>query len=79
MAIGGKFPSELVLQEPVGHQEALQADTVKVVGADSGKIVKSITMLREDTEEYQCIICMANVFRDGKACAKIGNFSVRKN
>lgn len=46
---------------------------------DRDKIVERVTRLWEDAEEYQCIICMANPFECGKACAKLMNFSVRKN
>ncbi|MBQ2589605.1 MAG: UDP-N-acetylglucosamine 2-epimerase, partial [Prevotella sp.] len=54
--------------------EALDAGTVKLVGTDYQKIVYSVSILLDDTKEYEKMSKAVNPYGDGLACGRIVEF-----
>lgn len=63
----------LVMREKTERPEAVAAGTVKLVGADEGRIVSEAARLLEDTAEYQRMARTHNPYGDGCASRRIGD------
>lgn len=61
----------LVMRDTTERPEALEAGTVKLVGADYDKIVSEVSTLLDDAEAYQMMSKAVNPYGDGKACQRI--------
>jgi UDP-N-acetylglucosamine 2-epimerase (non-hydrolysing) len=61
----------LVLRELTERTEGLQAGTAKLVGTNSGRIVREAERLLDDCAEYQRRAQIANPYGDGTASLKI--------
>ena len=64
----------LVMRDTTERPEALDAGTVKLVGTNSGMIIKEAQMLLDDDVEYEKMSKAHNPYGDGKACEKIVEF-----
>ena len=64
----------LVMRDTTERPEALDAGTVKLVGTDYQKIVDSVSILLEDTNEYEKMSKAVNPYGDGLACGRIVEF-----
>jgi UDP-N-acetylglucosamine 2-epimerase (non-hydrolysing) len=64
----------LVMRDTTERPEALEAGTVKLVGADKEKIIKEAQLLLDSNEEYTKMSKAHNPYGDGKACKKIVEF-----
>lgn len=67
----------LVLRNTTERPEAVEAGTVKLVGARIKEIVKTTQLLIDDKNEYGKMSKASNPYGDGKACEKIVNFIER--
>ena len=61
----------LVLRDTTERPEAVEFETVKLVGTDSDKIVSEVTSLMEDPLAYLRMSQAINPYGDGKASSKI--------
>lgn len=61
----------LVMRETTERPEAVEAGTVKLVGTDIKKIVKEVSLLLSNKDEYQKMSSSHNPYGDGQASAKI--------
>lgn len=61
----------LVMRDTTERPEALEADTVKLVGTDYDKIVGEVSMLLDDSTAYERMSKAVNPYGDGKACGRI--------
>ena len=61
----------LVMREVTERPEAVEAGTVKLVGADYEAIVNSVSALLDNQEAYNKMSRAINPYGDGKACARI--------
>jgi len=61
----------LVMRETTERPEAVDAGTVKLVGTDAVKIVKSIEELLSNNEAYRAMSFAHNPYGDGLACQRI--------
>ena len=61
----------LVMRDVTERPEALQAGTVRLVGADQGRIVSNVTELLDNEAIYSAMSRAHNPYGDGKACARI--------
>lgn len=61
----------LVMRDVTERPEAVDAGTVRLVGANQGEIVKSVIGLIDDPQLYASMSRAHNPYGDGKACAKI--------
>lgn len=64
----------LVMRNTTERPEAIEAGTVKLVGADFTKITESVSLLLDNEEEYGKMAHAANPYGDGKACSRIVSF-----
>lgn len=64
----------LVMRNTTERPEALDAGTVKLVGTDYQKIVDSVSILLDDTKEYEKMSKAVNPYGDGLACGRIVEF-----
>ena len=64
----------LVMRDTTERPEALDARTVKLVGTDYQKIVDSVSILLDDTKEYEKMSKAVNPYGDGLACGRIVEF-----
>ena len=64
----------LVMRDTTERPEALEADTVKLVGTDTKLIIKEAQKLIDDKIEYENMSKAHNPYGDGKACEKIVKF-----
>lgn len=64
----------LVMRDTTERPEALEAGTVKLVGTDYDRIVKEVSALLADAEEYRKMSHAINPYGDGKACSRIVRF-----
>ncbi len=64
----------LVMRDTTERPEALEAGTVKLVGADKEKIIKEAQKLIDDKIEYNKMSKAHNPYGDGKASIKIVEF-----
>ena len=61
----------LVLRDTTERPEAVEAGTVKLVGANYEKIVEETSLLLDDNEAYEKMSRAVNPYGDGKACQRI--------
>lgn len=61
----------LVMRETTERPEALEAGTVKLVGANFSAIVESISQLLDDRAIYDAMSHAHNPYGDGQACQRI--------
>lgn len=64
----------LVMRETTERPEAVDAGTVRLVGADKDKIVEQALLLLSDNEEYARMSVAHNPYGDGLACSRIVGF-----
>ena len=64
----------LVMRDTTERPEALDAGTVKLVGTDYQKIVDSVSILLDDTNEYEKMSKAVNPYGYGLACGRIVEF-----
>ncbi len=64
----------LVMRETTERPEAVDAGTVRLVGADKDKIVEQALLLLSDDEEYARMSVAHNPYGDGLACSRIVEF-----
>lgn len=63
----------LVMRESTERPEALEAGTVRLVGADTQKIIAETELLLDNPEEYRRRCAIANPFGDGKVAERIAD------
>ena len=68
----------LVMRNTTERPEAVEAGTVKLVGTDKEKIIREVSKLIEDKNEYDKMSKAINPYGDGKASQKIIKF-LREN
>lgn len=61
----------LVMRDTTERPEAIDAGTAKLVGTDRDKIVKEVSLLLDNKEEYHKMSHAVNPYGDGKACQRI--------
>ena len=61
----------LVMRDVTERPEAVEAGTVRLVGANRARIVANISELLENDEAYRLMSRAHNPYGDGKACARI--------
>lgn len=61
----------LVTREVTERPEAVDAGTVRLVGADTDQIIKAATELLEDAAAYRCMTEIHNPYGDGNAAQRI--------
>ena len=61
----------LVMRDVTERPEAVQAGTVKLVGANRVRIVQAVNALLEDADRYHAMARAHNPYGDGKACERI--------
>ena len=61
----------LVMRDTTERPEALDAGTVRLVGADYDKIVEEVSALLDDRIHYEAMSHAVNPYGDGKACPRI--------
>lgn len=61
----------LVMRDVTERPEAVNAGTVRLVGADRQRICDSVAALLDDTELYQVMARAHNPYGDGQACERI--------
>lgn len=66
----------LVMRETTERPEAVEAGTVKLVGANKEKIVNAVKILIEDSRAYERMARAHNPYGDGNACKKIVEFFI---
>lgn len=64
----------LVMRETTERPEAVDAGTVRLVGADKDKIVEQALLLLSDDKEYARMSVAHNPYGDGLACSRIMDF-----
>jgi len=61
----------LVMRDTTERPEAVEAGTVKLVGADKNKIINNVSLLLDDQDEYRKMSFAHNPYGDGKASQRI--------
>ena len=61
----------LVMRDTTERPEAVNAGTVKLVGANHAMIVSAVSELMEDSSAYDEMSRATNPYGDGKACERI--------
>ncbi len=61
----------LVMRDTTERPEAVETGTVKLVGTDKEKIIKGVSLLLDDANEYRKMSQAVNPYGDGKACQRI--------
>lgn len=64
----------VVMRDTTERPEAVEAGTVKLVGADYGRIVNEISLLLDDPAYYSAMSEAVNPYGDGQACPRIVSF-----
>ena len=64
----------LVMRDTTERPEALEAGTVKLVGANYDKIVAGVSELLDNDAYYEKMSKAVNPYGDGKACGRIVDF-----
>ena len=64
----------LVMRDTTERPEALDAGTVRLVGADRNKIVEQVLLLLSNKDEYAAMSVAHNPYGDGHACQRIADF-----
>ncbi|MFC5461621.1 non-hydrolyzing UDP-N-acetylglucosamine 2-epimerase [Massilia niabensis] len=63
----------LVMRDVTERPEAVQAGTVRLVGADRDRIVSNVAELLDNPDSYKSMARAHNPYGDGKACERIIN------
>ena len=63
----------LVMRDTTERPEALESGTVRLVGTNHDLIVKEVSVLLDNQEEYNKMSKAVNPYGDGKACGRIVN------
>jgi UDP-N-acetylglucosamine 2-epimerase (non-hydrolysing) len=66
----------LVLREKTERPEAVEAGTVRLVGADEDRIVREAEKLLEDEKDYASMSRIHNPYGDGRASERISHLTV---
>jgi UDP-N-acetylglucosamine 2-epimerase (non-hydrolysing) len=66
------------MRDVTERPEAVEAGTVRLVGADCGRIVDSVSELISMPESYAHMAKAHNPYGDGQACARILEALLRK-
>lgn len=66
----------LVMRDTTERPEAVDAGTVKLVGASKEKIVSAVSLLIDSKSEYEKMKRAHNPYGDGKACEKIVQYII---
>ena len=61
----------LVMRDTTERPEAVTAGTVRLVGADRGRIVANVAELLDTEASYAAMSKAHNPYGDGKACSRI--------
>jgi UDP-N-acetylglucosamine 2-epimerase (non-hydrolysing) len=61
----------LVMRDVTERPEAVDAGTVKLVGANKTKIIDEVSRLLDDTASYSAMSQAHNPYGDGSACARV--------
>lgn len=61
----------LVMRDTTERPEAVTAGTVKLVGADTAKIIENVSLLLDNQDEYRKMSFAHNPYGDGKASQRI--------
>jgi UDP-N-acetylglucosamine 2-epimerase (non-hydrolysing) len=61
----------LVMRDATERPEAVEAGTVRLVGADRQRIVANVSQLLDDETQYQAMAGAHNPYGDGAACGRI--------
>ena len=61
----------LVMRDTTERPEAVEAGTVKLVGAHADAIIANVSQLLTDEEMYRCMSQSHNPYGDGQACRRI--------
>lgn len=64
----------LVMRDTTERPEAVTAGTVKLVGADFGKITANVSELLDNASAYDTMAQAVNPYGDGRACERIVRF-----
>lgn len=64
----------LVMRDTTERPEALEAETVKLVGTDYDKIVGEVSALLDDEDVYRKMSTAVNPYGDGLTCGRIVEF-----
>ena len=64
----------LVMRNTTERPEALDAGTVKLVGADYDTIVRESSLLLDNADHYKTMSQAVNPYGDGNACKRIVDF-----
>lgn len=64
----------LVMRDTTERPEAIEAGTVKLVGADRNKIIEGVSEILENRVLYEKMAKAINPYGDGKACERIVDF-----
>jgi UDP-N-acetylglucosamine 2-epimerase (non-hydrolysing) len=68
----------VVMRDTTERPEAVTAGTVKLVGTDKMKIVESVDLLINDSQQYEEMSRAHNPYGDGLAASRILNFIIDK-
>ena len=66
----------LVMRNTTERPEALEAGTIRLVGADAHRIVASVSELLDKKCEYEKMTSAINPYGDGKASARIVSYTI---
>ena len=69
----------LVMRDTTERPEAVEAGTVKLVGANANNIIKGVSELLDNEETYKQMSTAHNPYGDGKASQKIIDFLTKLN
>jgi len=69
----------LVMRDVTERPEGVEAGVLKLVGADTQRIVSSARRLLDDEDEYRSICCAGSPFGDGHAAERIVNALVERS
>jgi UDP-N-acetylglucosamine 2-epimerase (non-hydrolysing) len=61
----------LVMRDTTERPEAVTMGTVKLVGTDTGEIVRQVSLLLDDAAAYAAMANAVNPYGDGHACGRI--------
>lgn len=61
----------LVMRDTTERPEAVEAGTVKLVGTDYDAIVREVSLLLDDKQQYEAMSKAVNPYGDGHACERI--------
>lgn len=64
----------LVMRDVTERPEAVDAGTVRLVGANHDRIIKNVAELLDDSNAYRAMSYAHNPYGDGKACSRIVEF-----